>query len=221
MKGCWGLKEAAHAAEMACHNTRWIKEHGGRGGRFMRRLYISPLSVYTSQGDFGRFVSRLIKKFHLSLEKWQSWCTLFKKVCNLIKCGFSCTLEFKGLCVLHPKCASGHLTASASAFMHTEIRNRACVRQFLVSSLWRKKVEFSCNYQNSKFTQFMQKSICTIDFCPFLQQFLFCVAGHMKVQTKLISHNNFLQFGLSGSRLSQVSALKTVCYRSGFWFLDE
>ncbi len=57
MKGYRGLKEAAHAAEMACHNTRWIKEHGGREKRevYEEALFF-PLSVYMSQGDFNRFV---------------------------------------------------------------------------------------------------------------------------------------------------------------------
>lgn len=57
MKGCCGLKEAAHAAEMACHNTRWIKEHGGREKQevYEEALFF-PHSVYMSQSDFNRFV---------------------------------------------------------------------------------------------------------------------------------------------------------------------
>lgn len=40
MKGSRGLKDAAQAAEIACHNTRWIKEHGGGEGRQVSRLYL-------------------------------------------------------------------------------------------------------------------------------------------------------------------------------------
>lgn len=47
MKGCWGLKEAAHAAEMACHNTRWIKEHGGREKREVYEEALFFPSVFT------------------------------------------------------------------------------------------------------------------------------------------------------------------------------
>lgn len=83
MKGCWRLKEEAHAAEMACHNTRWIKEHGGREKQEVyEEALFSPLSVYMSQGDLGRFVSHLIKKFCLNPEKLKSWYSFFKTVCN-------------------------------------------------------------------------------------------------------------------------------------------
>lgn len=76
MKGYWGLKGAVHAAKMTCHNTGWIKGHGGRETQeaYKQALFSPSVSVChkVTSTDF------IYLKFHFILEKLHSCFTLTK-----------------------------------------------------------------------------------------------------------------------------------------------